>query len=58
MLIYAEWPATCDDLDDAGYNSLVGSPGTLVQMIELFNDGSVVAAADTKRIASGACGAI
>ena len=45
-------------MDAAGYDLIVGGPGTQVQMIELLADGSVAAAADTKRIASGACGTI
>ena len=51
-------PNVCSEFEDMGYRYSARRPGTLVQALEITTDGSFVAAADTKRIDSGACGAL
>ena len=55
-MIYSR-PDVCSEFGDAGYRFSARRPGTLVQALEITADGSFMAAADTKRIDSGACGA-
>ena len=44
--------------DNYSTHTSVGGPGTLVQAVEILPEGGMLSAADTKRIDSGACGAI
>ena len=53
-----QWPAVCEIFEAEGYTTRVRRPGTLVQALEVLDDGTFVSAADTKRIDSGACGAV
>ena len=51
------WPSTCAEMSEQGYNLGIYAPGTLVQAAEVGGH-TMVAAADTLRIDSGACGVI
>ena len=53
-----QWPEACAEMRAAGYRVDERRPGTLVEAAEILPDGSLLSAADTKRIDSGACGAI
>ena len=53
-----QWPGVCEEFQQSYPNTSVSGPGTLVQAIEVSSDGEMLSAADTKRIDSGACGAI
>jgi len=53
-----QWPDVCAEFQAEYGHTRVSGPGTLVQAAEILPDGSLVSAADTKRIDSGACGAI
>jgi hypothetical protein len=69
-----QWPAACAYLLEGGYSCghnrdgsarpCGGHPGTLVQFAEVLQGGGggsgvgMVSAADTKRVDSGACGAL
>lgn len=53
-----QWPEVCEEFQRSYPSTSVSGPGTLVQAVELLPDGGMVSAADTRRIDSGACGAI
>jgi gamma-glutamyltranspeptidase/glutathione hydrolase len=55
----SQWPSTCGaGLAALNYSVTTYHASTLVQAAELTDDGGLVAAADTLRIDSGACGVI
>ena len=53
-----QWPEVCEEFQRSYPTTRVSGPGTLVQAVELLRDGGMLSAADTRRIDSGACGAI
>jgi gamma-glutamyltranspeptidase/glutathione hydrolase len=54
-----QWPEVCAEFRSLySTHTSVSGPGTLVQAVEILPEGGMLSAADTKRIDSGACGAI